>query len=148
VEKLIPTEKGFLNRKSERIPRPPTVDCGVNERLNNHLRRGGFVERLQAAKQRSTKCHCLSLHARTEQGDANNLKMVNFPPGRRPLWAGGLTVEDSLSAQVRRGRTGIFNTCDLFSGMLTCRSSQQKSHPILLSADSWSMVMKEPLFFC
>jgi hypothetical protein len=45
---------------------------------------GGFVERLQAAKQRSTKCYCLSLYVRAEQGDANNLKIANL-----------LTVEDS-----------------------------------------------------
>jgi hypothetical protein len=38
----------------------------------------GFVERLQAAKQRSMKWYCLSLDARAEQGDANNLKMVPF----------------------------------------------------------------------
>jgi len=55
---------GLLNRKSERIPRRK-ADRG--ECLNSHLRRGGFVERQQTAKQRSTKCRCLSLHARAEQ---------------------------------------------------------------------------------
>jgi len=68
----------MLNRNSERIPRPAKAGLAVIT-----CTAGGFVERLQAAKQRSTKCHCLSLHARAEQGDANNQKNDPLPYGRR-----------------------------------------------------------------
>ena len=70
-----PTRLVELQQRAHSLSR--LIGVKVSERLNDHMR-SRWLERLQAAKQASTKCHCLSLHACAEQGDADNLKMANF----------------------------------------------------------------------